>query len=313
MGHVFGPVPSRRLGRSIGVNNIPPKVCSYSCVYCQLGRAIEMTAERRRFFDPQDLCDETRAHLEAARRRGEEVDYLTIVPDGEPTLDRGLGSLISCLKDLGERVALISNASLVADPQVRQELAGLDWLSLKLDAATPAVWKRIDRPHRRIDFAEMLNGMRLLAAAFEGTLTTETMLVEGVNDGIGELERIAGILAELHPYRSYISVPTRPPAMKWVRPASEEVVARACALFTEAGLHTETLIGYEGTAFAASGDAREDILSITAVHPLRHDAMEQLLERDGAGSNVLGELLQTGKVVRVEYGDHAYYIRAFRR
>src|SRR6056297_1112708 len=101
MQRVFGPVPSRRLGRSLGVNNIPPKVCSYSCVYCQLGRAIEMTAQRREFFDPESLIAETDEHLSAAQDRGDRVDYLTIVPDGEPTLDTHLDRLVEGLAPLG--------------------------------------------------------------------------------------------------------------------------------------------------------------------------------------------------------------------
>jgi len=99
--NVFGPVPSRRLGRSLGINNIPPKICSYSCVYCQLGRTLRMEIERRAFYEPEELIRAVRERVEELREGGERIDYLTFVPDGEPTLDSNLGEEIAALKDLG--------------------------------------------------------------------------------------------------------------------------------------------------------------------------------------------------------------------
>lgn len=311
--HVFGPVPSRRLGRSIGVNNIPPKVCSYSCVYCQLGRAIEMTTTRRAFFDSAALAAEAREHLAAARARGERVDYLTIVPDGEPTLDLHLGELIERLRGLGAPVALITNSSLFGEVDVRTALSGLDWISVKIDAADEATWRKVDRPHRALDFAAMLEGLRAFAAGFGGTLTTETMLVAGVNDGPAEIEAAAALAGELAPAVSYISIPTRPPALPWVQPAGEQAVARAYATFSRHVRRVENLTGYEGTAFATSGDARADLLGITAVHPMRRDAVEEVLERDGAGEGELRDLLASGELVEVEFGGSAFYVRGFRK
>ena len=126
--NVFGPVPSRRLGRSLGINNIPPKICSYSCVYCQLGRSLKMTSQRRAFYAPEALFAEVEQKLAALQRSHELVDYLTIVPDGEPTLDLNLGKLIKLLKTLGIRIAVITNASLLDDPGVREDLEQADWV-----------------------------------------------------------------------------------------------------------------------------------------------------------------------------------------
>jgi len=110
---VYGPVPSRRLGRSLGINNIPPKVCSYSCVYCQLGRTLKLAAEPKSFYRPARIAEQVRAKLERAGEKGEAVDYATFVPDGEPTLDAGLGREIEMVKALGVKVAVITNASLL--------------------------------------------------------------------------------------------------------------------------------------------------------------------------------------------------------
>ena len=313
MQRVFGPVPSRRLGRSLGVNNIPPKVCSYSCVYCQLGRAIEMTAQRREFFDPESLVAETDEHLSAAQERGDRVDYLTIVPDGEPTLDTHLDRLVEGLATLGVPVALITNSSLMGDESVRAAASGVDWISVKVDAPDEHTWKRIDRPHRRLDFDEMMTGLRVFADGFEGTLTTETMLVDGVNDGTEQVEAAAEIIAELGPDVSYISIPTRPPAESWAQPATERAVARAYGAFASRGLSVENLIGYEGNEFAASGDAREDLLGITAVHPMRREAVDEILRRDGASESELRDLIAEGEVVEVEFAGNLFYVRGFRK
>jgi len=148
----FGPVPSRRLGRSLGINNIPPKVCTYSCAYCQAGRTVQMEILRRPFWRLEDITDEVRKRIEISAERGQSIDYLTFVPDGEPTLDINLGLEIDMLKPLGMRLAVISNASLIWNDAVRQDLSRADWVSLKVD----------------FDFSQ----------SYKGTLVTETMWLE---------------------------------------------------------------------------------------------------------------------------------------
>ena len=123
---VFGPVPSRRLGRSLGINNVPPKKCSYSCVYCQLGDTIEKRTERGTFCDPEALVTCVSREVERLRSRGEPIDYLTVVPDGEPTLDLNLGRVLRALTPLGIPIAVITNGSLLWREEVRADLANAD-------------------------------------------------------------------------------------------------------------------------------------------------------------------------------------------
>ena len=137
---IFGPVPSRRLGHSLGINNIPPKHCSYSCIYCQLGSALHMSVQTETFFPPKNLADAVERKLEEVNDSGATVDYLTIVPDGEPTLDRNLGELIMLLKRFPVPVAIISNGTLVVQDDVHDALLLADWVSLKVDAITEKVW-----------------------------------------------------------------------------------------------------------------------------------------------------------------------------
>lgn len=306
---MFGPVPSRRMGRSLGINNIPPKICSYSCVYCQLGRTLRMEAERRPFYGPGEIVRAVRARVAQLKERGEEVDYFTFVPDGEPTLDVNLGREIEALKDFRIPIAVISNASLIGRADVREELALADWVSLKVDAAHEGTWKRTNRPHKSLSFERIREGILDFARRFRTTLATETMLLSGVNDSEEEIAAVAEFLAGVKPEIAYIAVPTRPPAEPWVELPTEETLAMAYAIFSERLPHVEFLTGYEGDAFAATGDPAADILSITAVHPLREEAVKKLLARDGADWSVVEQLLAEGKLVELRHRGHRFYLR----
>jgi len=309
----FGPIPSRRLGRSLGVNNIPPKVCTYSCVYCQLGRTLQMQVDRRPFYTPEEILQDVREQVEKTRAAGERIDYLTFVPDGEPTLDANLGQEIALLRPLDIRVAVITNASLVWREDVREDLMRADWVSLKVDAVQEPVWRRVNRPYGTLRLSAILEGMLSLARSYGGTLVTETMLVEGLNDDEASLAAVADFLARLRPTRAYISIPTRPPAEGWVRPPAEEAVLQAYQILRAAVEEVELLIGYEGDAFASTGDAEEDLLRITAVHPMRREAVEALLARTGAGWDVVRGLVAEGLLVETKYEGHTFYARRLRR
>jgi wyosine [tRNA(Phe)-imidazoG37] synthetase (radical SAM superfamily) len=191
---VFGPVPSRRLGRSLGINNIPPKKCSYSCVYCQLGRTIGAQAKREAFYEPLELARCVREKVRQVREKGESIDYLAFVPDGEPTLDINLGKEIELLRALGIKIAVITNASLLWREDVRQDLQKAHWVCLKVDVATSDTWHGINRPHKHLNLDAILDGILRFARSFQGELTTETMLIRGVNDASREVSKIADFL-----------------------------------------------------------------------------------------------------------------------
>lgn len=164
----FGPVPSRRLGRSLGINNIPPKTCSYSCVYCQLGRTSKLRLERDEFYSPDKILRDVEDKIRQARRRGEAIDYLTFVPDGEPTLDLHIGEEIKRLRKLGLKIAVITNSSLIWETDVREELLMADWVSIKVDAVSPDIWRKVNRPHARLDLDRIWEGISEFARTFKG-------------------------------------------------------------------------------------------------------------------------------------------------
>ncbi len=309
--YTFGPVPSRRLGQSLGVNNIPAKICTYACVYCQIGRTLKLQVKRERFYKPAVVAGEVSRRLDELRAQGETVDYITVVPDGEPTLDLGLGELLSRFRDFGTPVAIITNSSLIWDPDVRAALHQADWVSAKVDASTPEMWKKVDRPHGRLRFEDIQQGLLDFARYYDGQLVTETMLVGELNDAPEVVEGVARFLEKLRPAVAYLAVPTRPPAEPWVQRPSEESLNRAYQIFTDHGLHAELLAGFEGDAFASTGDARRDLLSITAVHPMRADQVAELLQKANADWSVVARLVEEGKLREVVYRGEKFYVRRF--
>ncbi|MBE9471066.1 MAG: radical SAM protein [Chloroflexi bacterium] len=305
----FGPVPSRRLGRSLGINNIPPKICTYSCIYCQLGRTMKMQVKRRAFYEPEEVLRDVRDKVEKASETGEAIDYLTFVSDGEPTLDINLGREIERLRPLGIKIAVITNGSLIGREDVREDLLGADWVSLKMDSTRRDIWRKIDRPHGTLRLDSILDGALEFASEFKGELVTETMLVEGVNDDDDHIREVAGFLARLRPAIAYLAIPTRPPAEEWVRPPGEEVINRAYQILSGRLDRVEYLIGYEGNAFAFTGDVEEDLLSITSVHPMREDAVSEFLARAGADWTVVRKLIEQGRLIETEYEGRKFYMR----
>lgn len=306
----FGPVPSRRLGRSLGINHLPAKTCSYSCVYCQVGRTTRCRHQRSRFLGPDAVVGAVARKVAAVRSAGEDIDYLTFVPEGEPTLDVDLGAMIRKLRPLGIPIAVVTNGSLLDRKDVREDLAEADWISVKVDTAGRGRWREVNRPHGRLRLNEILVGMRELAGAFRGELVTETMLVADQNDGETELRSTASFVGSLEPATAYLTVPTRPPAEPWVRPAPPAALARAYEVFRALAGRTELLVGYEGDAFTAAGDPRRDLLAIAAVHPIRERAAARFLVRAGADQDLVAQLVGRGELVRVAYGGHGYLVRA---
>jgi wyosine [tRNA(Phe)-imidazoG37] synthetase (radical SAM superfamily) len=276
-----------------------------------VGKTTNTTCERQSLHKPEKIVTEVKKKIQRASLRNETIDYLTYAPDGEPTLDINLGSEISLLKQTGIRVAVLTNASLIWRTDVREDLLKADMVSLKVDAVSNRIWRRVNRPYKDLSLDLILEGMVTFAEEFKGTIISETMLVDSVDYG-NEFEKIADFLQSLERLsRAYIAVPTRPPTENWVRPPREDIVNRAFQVFSEKlGVdRVEYLIGYEGDAFAFTGNVVEDLLSITAVHPMRKEAVEKLLEKANADWRIIHKLLREGKLGEVEYEGNTYYMR----
>ncbi len=305
----FGPVPSRRLGRSLGINNIPPKSCSYSCLYCQVGPTQQKEISPRPFYKPETIKQAVMQQLESINSAGQQIDYLTFVPDGEPSLDSNLDETIELLRPLGYKLAVISNASLVWKTEVQNALRKVDWVSLKVDAADAPTWRRINRPHKDLELDRILDGIISFANDYRGTLATETMLVQGINDSIASVTAVAKYLEQLEPDTAYLAVPTRPTSETGIVPPAEQVINQAYQILSDRLPQVELLIGYEGNAFAFTGNAEQDLLSITAVHPMREEAVKDYLLRAGEDWQLVQRLITEQKLQKTEFGGNHFYLR----
>ena len=309
---IFGPVPSRRLGKSVGVNNIPPKICSLSCVYCQVGRSTKMMVDRHDFFSPDDLVGELGKKLEQIQKNNERVDYITFVSDGEPTLDKKLGKSIELFKQFGIKIAVITNATLLYKNDVREDLMLADWVSVKIDSVEEKIWKKIDRPHYELNLSRQLDGILEFSENYTGELVTETMLIKNINDSKEILENTSDFISRVNPKFAYLSIPTRPPAETWATSPSEDKINLAYQIFENKKIKVEYLIGYEGNSFAFTGNPEEDLLSITAVHPMRRDAVDEYLKKAGADYSVVEKIISSGKLRAVNYDNSTFYIRSLK-
>jgi len=226
-GHVFGPVASRRLGASLGLDVVRYKTCSYDCIYCQLGRTTDHCTTAAEAVAPGRVIAEVRRRLAAGAR----PDWLTLSGSGEPTLYGRLGELIAGLKEFGIPVAVLTNGSLLWRRRTAAACALADLVSPTLVAGSAAVWRRVNRPHRSVGFRRMVAGLVGFRRRFRGQLWLEVMLVAGVNDSAAEVGRIAALARRIRPDRVQLNTVVRPPAERSARPVPRARLERLAALF----------------------------------------------------------------------------------
>lgn len=210
MKYLYGPVNSRRLGNSLGVNLTLPKTCSFNCIYCQLGKTGDLTVARSEYVKIKDIIEEFKAWLEVRSPCGDKIDYFTISGAGEPTLNTGLGDLIRQVKEISPlKIALITNASLFSDPRVRREALQADLIIPSLDASTQEVFVKVDRPLQGIRIEDIIEGLVCLRREFRGKIWIEVMLIKGINDDIRHIRRLKEALERINPDKIQINSPVR--------------------------------------------------------------------------------------------------------
>jgi len=270
-----------------------------------------MPLERQEFYPVEQILAEVGQKVTEVAEAGKKIDYLTLVPDGEPTLDLNLGKIIRELKQFGIPVAVISNASLIDRLDVQQELMEADWVSLKVDSVDEAVWRKINRPHRRLSFPIILEGMLAFKQKYSGKLVTESMLVAGLNDNERITRQLCGFLLELQPSISSLSIPTRPPAEEEVMPPSPEALQEIIEICAEKVPFVDLLFESEVGDFVSTGNLVKDILGITAVHPLREEPLRAMVSMAGGTWQVVEDLLADGSVLSILYRNERYFFRRF--
>lgn len=268
-----------------------------------------MVVDRRKFYEPKEIFSELKEKVSKLREIGEKIDFITFVPDGEPTLDINLGEEIRMFKTFNIPIAVITNSSLLSLESVRKDLSQADLVSLKVDAVNNLTFKKINRPYHLLDINLIFDGIVEFSKSFKGKIITETMLVEGINDTAEELKGIASFLSNIDPHKAYISIPTRPPAEKWVKPPKEEVLNMAYQVFSENIKSVEMLITKEEGEFTIVEDLQEDLLSIVSVHPIREEEIKKMLIEKGSNFSLVDDLVKKDLIKKVEYNNETFYIR----
>jgi len=305
-GYIYGPVPSRRLGRSLGVDLVPFKTCSYDCIYCQLGRTTKKTVDREEYVPIDRVLEELDGKLSGR----DAPDYITLAGSGEPTLNSGIGRLIREIKRRTPiPVAVLTNGSLLWMAEVREELEAADLVLPSLDAGDEKLFRYVNRPHEKIPFERMVDGIAAFTAGFPGEVWLEIFLLAGVTGLPAEAGKIASAVRRIAPARIQLNTVSRPPAEDF-----------ACAVPRK---RLDSLKGiFRGTVEIVS-EFEEDVSSVFPCPDLRDEEVLALLGRRpctcrdvAAGLGVpapaavkrLDALVASGKAKTVFEGGKAYYV-----
>jgi wyosine [tRNA(Phe)-imidazoG37] synthetase (radical SAM superfamily) len=304
--YVFGPVPSRRLGRSLGVDLMPFKTCTYDCIYCQLGRTTRKTLQRAEYVPIGDVLSEVRRALS----EGPRPDYVTLSGSGEPTLHSRLQELISGIKSLTPvPLAVLTNGSLLSEEGVRHGPDGADVVIPSLDAGDDELFHRVNRPHGDLSFSRMVEGLLWFRRDFSKQIWLEVFLLAGVTDTAAEVEKIARLARQTRPDRIQLNTVDRPPAERSALPVPRDTLERLAGLFNP---RAEVIAEFKAPSLArAKHGAAKDILALLVRRPCTVEHMaEGLGMRAAEVVKWLAPLEASGMVDIVYQGNRRFYVAA---
>lgn len=304
MRYLYGPVLSRRLGLSLGIDLVPRKVCTYNCIYCQLGKTTLRTLERKPYLPVDEILKEAEDFLKATPQN---LDYLTLSGSGEPTLNSRIGELIKGLKEMSPiPVAVITNGSLLFMDEVKEQLAEADLVCPSLDAVKPAVFETINRPHPDLDLSLIIRGLKDFRRAFRGKVWLEVLLCRGINDNTSDIQALKEVLEDIQPDLVHLNTVWRPGAEDYAYPLSEE---RLKAIARQLGPKAVVVAPREGKKGSPpQEDLRGMILRILQIRPQTlEDLASALGAEEEAILKVLEDLSERGKVTSRLFNHRIYY------
>lgn len=306
---VFGPVQSRRFGMSLGINNLPPKTCSYACVYCQLGRTHPLTIAREVFCHSAEINQAVKSRLDELEQP---PDYFTFVSNGEPTLDSNLGEHINELHSFGLPVAVISNASLIWHTDVRSALMKADTVSLKVDAVESAIWREINRTHGKLRLDRILSEILSFAREYKGRLLSESMLVAGINDTQEHIQSLAEFIAAMQPEIAYLALPLRAPAEAWVQPPKQKKLAEILQIFSNIFPRSTIMADLPETGLKDSSEPTKELLRTLKVHPMEEDEILAYLRNNQLSQDALKQLIKQGQIHSSVHKGKTFYTATYK-
>ncbi|MGQ9646304.1 MAG: radical SAM protein [Thermodesulfobacteriota bacterium] len=302
--YLYGPVPSRRLGRSLGVDLVPRKICTYDCVYCQVGKTTKKTLQRKEYVPTEEVLEEVRDFLVTGTPS---IDYFSLSGSGEPTLHSQIGSIIEGIKAMSSiPVAVLTNGSLLHLEEVRDDLLQADIVLPSLDAVTKEVFSKINRPHGGITIEKVIEGLVEFRKAYRGQVWLEILFCKGINDGRDELDQLKKVIGRIQPDLIHLNTVVRPPAEPWAVPLSlEEMETIQTFLGEKASIISE----FDRHPFSVSEiNVEDEILRILERRPL---SLVDLSERMAIPKEELEAAMQTmverGKVEPRRFGGSIYY------
>lgn len=301
--YIYGPVPSRRLGFSLGVDLVPYKTCSFNCIYCQLGKTTNKTTERKEYIPKDTILSQ----LDEILKTKQAIDYITFSGSGEPTLNLSIGELIREAKKMTQiKVAVLTNGSLLSDQMLRTELCAADLVIPSLDAATPETFNRINRPHPSLEFDRVITGLLKFREEFKGTIWLEVMLVKEINDNIKEIGLFKSIISKINPDRIQLNTVVRPPTEEYCLPMKESDLERIKNSF---GKRCEIIPEFKAKAKRAYlENVEEQILELVRRRPCTpSDISASLGIHLNEVIKLLSLLQKDNKVKYVEYRNKGYY------
>lgn len=298
--YIFGPVHSRRLGRSLGIDLIPAKTCSYNCLYCQLGVTSALTIDRRAYVP----VDAVRRELECWWSAGGRADVVTLAGSGEPTLHTGFGEILRVIHQVtGMPSVLLSNGSLFHLPEVRRDAMEADVVKVTLSAWDEPSFQRLHRPHSGLSFTAMWEGERQFRKEYKGQLWVEVFIVPGVNDGDDAARALAGVVAALRPDRVQLNTAVRAPAEEGVQAASPDRLRALAAFFTP-----EAEIPDQGQEPDAAGNP--SLPDLVSRHPMTAEQIAAAFGMDlGRVEQDLLDAVREGVLEQVRQGAQCFYRR----
>ncbi len=270
MNYIYGPVPSRRLGNSLGIDPILSKTCNYQCIYCQLGKTTNFTNKRMNYCPKEEIITELERAIELHEKT---IDYITFVGSGEPTLYKDLKDLLLKVKEISKKpVCVITNGSLLDQKEVRDALMISDIVLPSLDAGDKKSFIKINRPHPSLQFKKIIQGFKSFNKIFTGKFWIEVMLIRGINDSKKELLKIKEKIDLISPDRIDINVPIRPPMEEWVKIPEKSTLSLLNEIFID---YSNINFPEEGKFSIYSSDFEKELISILQRHPMRQ---EQIIE-----------------------------------
>jgi wyosine [tRNA(Phe)-imidazoG37] synthetase (radical SAM superfamily) len=302
--YLYGPVPSRRLGRSLGIDLIPHKICTYDCIYCQIGKTTEKTLSRKEYVPVKEIMEEVERFLKEGTAS---FDHLSLTGSGEPTLHSQIRSVLEGIKAITSLpVAVLTNGSLLYEEEVRQDLLRADIVLPSLDAISSKVFMKINRPRPGFSIKKVIEGLVEFRKAFKGQIWLEILFCKSVNDGKKELLRMKKVLDRIRPDRIHINTVIRPPSEKWTVPLNQKEMEEIRAFFGE---KAEIISEFDRHAPVLSKrNIPEEILKILKRRPLSLSDLSKGMgiTRDEL-ETYLNPLIQEGKIQSRLFGDSIYY------